>query len=181
MPRLQPSADFKPWTSNLILAGYGVLTLGLAYHFLLKRGHEYEFMGALAVAGGFTVYQWKQYVRRSYGKRIESKAVAALSKAIARIEDSSVAAGVLLSGGGDADAVLVLRGVRFNIEIKAIESPGKVTAKHAAQAMKAGAELFSIPVIWLPCDQVAQAREKKGVRVFSGDAQSLVKYLGKLK
>lgn len=160
---------------------YGLVAIGLSFHFLFQRGYTREFLVALAVCSAFTVYQWKQFIRRSYGQRVEKKALKALDRVIVSKGEASMVGGVLLPYGGDADAVVVISGVKFNIEIKSIESPSKVTAKHAAQARKAGNALFSIPVIWLPRAHTNESREKNDVRILAGDAKSLVKYMESVK
>ena len=163
------------------MAFYGVVTIGMAWHFLFQRGRTGAFAVALSICALFTVYQWKQFVRRTYGQRVEKKAIEALGKMILAKKDGQITSGVALPYGGDADAVVVLHGVKFNIEIKAIESPQKVTKKHAVQAAKAGDALFSMPVIWLPRAPSNESREKYGVRVFAGDAKSLTRFLESLK
>lgn len=173
--------NFRPWLSNLIWSFYGLVFVWLAWRFLFQRGHVSEFIVALVACSGLTVYQWKQFVRRSYGQRVEKKALKALEKVVLGTGDASIAQSVALSYGGDADAVVVLSGVKFNIEIKSIESPSKVTAKHAAQARKAGNALFSIPVIWLPRAYTNESRQKNDVRILAGDAKALVKHLESIK
>lgn len=82
MSQVATDKDFRPWVSNLVLAIYGFVTILIAYHFLYRRGHLGGFAVALAVCGVFTVYQWKQFIRRSYGQRVEERAVKALEKAL---------------------------------------------------------------------------------------------------
>lgn len=149
----------------------------MSYHFLFARGHMLEFVIALAIGCLFVRWQWQQFVRRSHGQRVERSAVAQLCKTLSRIEGSSIDAPVMLPNGGDADALVVLNGVRYNIEIKSFEEPRRVTAAHVKQAQQAGAVLLSIPVIWLPTSKRNQARDLKDVRVVSGDVKALIKSL----
>lgn len=92
-----------------------------------------------------------------------------------------MSSGVKLPYGGDADAVVILDGVRFNLEVKSIENPRKVTAGHAKQAQKAGEALMSIPVIWLPGSKRKEAREQRGVHVVAGNSKDLIKFLRTLR
>lgn len=181
MSQVANDKDFRPWVSNLVLAIYGFVTILIAYHFLYRRGHLGGFAVALAVCGLFTVYQWKQFIRRAYGQRVESRAIKALEKALSRVDGTAIEKGVMLPFGGDADAVVEIAGVKFNIEIKSITSPQKITIQNTTQARKAGGVLFSIPVVWLPRAKSREAREKNDVRIFAGDAKSLVKYLRAIK
>lgn len=173
----QANGEFRPWVSNLILAGYGLVALWMAYYFLLSRGYIIQFVVALFVGCLFVRWQWKQFVRRSHGQRVERSAVASLRKALSRIDGSSMDASVMLPNGGDADALVVLNGVRYNIEIKSFEEPRRVTSAHVKQAQQAASVLLSIPVIWLPTSKRNQARDLKDVRVVSGDVKALIKAL----
>ena len=172
--------NFRPWLSNLIWVFYGLVILAMAFYFLFQRGYVTEFLVAFALCSGFIVYQWKQFMRRSFGKRLETKALKRLEEALKHVEGSEFASSVLLPGQGDADAVVKLRGVKFNLEIKAIQDPQKVTKAHAKQAMNAARVLFTIPVVWLPSSKLCQGRDRHGVNVFCGDEKSLIRYLGSL-
>jgi hypothetical protein len=165
----------------LIWSFYGLIFTLLAWRFLYQRGYVSEFIVALVVCSALTVYQWNQFVRRTYGQRVEKKAQLALEKVILGSRNALISQGVALPYGGDADAVIYLDGVKFNIEIKSLESPKKVTSKHVEQARKAGNTLFSIPIIWLPRAKCSEAREKSGIRIFAGDARSMMKYLASIK
>lgn len=174
-------STFRPWTSNLVLLCYGLICAWMAYHFLFTRGHLVEFAGALAVCFVFIAYQWRQLSRRTWGQRVEVRAINELRTALDRIEGTAISSGVKLPYGGDADAVVILDGVRFNLEIKSIENPSKVTAGHAKQAQKAGEALMSIPVIWLPGSKRKEARQQRGVHVVAGNSKDLIKFLRMLR
>lgn len=173
--------EFRPWTSHLIWTFYGLVLLGMAWHFLFSRGHLQAFLIALALCGGFTVWHWRQFVRRSWGKRVEVKALNQLSKITAGRANASLLQSVPLPYGGDADAVLIMDGVKYALEIKSIEQPRKVTKAHLAQAAKAGHCLYAIAVIWLPMAKINEARQTNGVHIFGGEAKSLVRFLEALK
>lgn len=181
MTQIAAEKNFRPWVSNLVLLVYGFFAILIAHHFLYQRGHIGAFAIALAICATFTVYQWNQFIRRSYGQRVEKKAIKELENGLQRVEYASISAGVMLPFGGDADAVVVIDGVKFNIEIKSIKSPQKITTRHISQARKAGNALFSIPVIWLPRALNREAREKDSVRIFAGDAKAFVKYMRAIK
>jgi hypothetical protein len=173
--------QFRPWTSNLIWTFYGLVLLVMAWHFLFSRGHLQAFLIALALCSGFTVWHWSQFVRRTWGKRVEVQALILLSKITSGRANASLLQSVPLPYGGDADAVLILDGVKYVIEIKSIEQPRKVTKSHLAQAAKAGHCLYAIPVVWLPMAKTNEARETSGVHIFGGQAKSLVRFLETLK
>lgn len=176
-----PPKSFRPWTSNLIWSFYGLLSLGMAWHFLWLRGHLLAFLIAMAFCSAFTVWHWSQFMRRTWGQRVEAKALAELSKLMAKRAQTTLMQGVPLPYGGDADAVLVLDGVKFALEIKSIEQPRQVSKAHVAQAAKAGHCLYAIPVVWLPRAKSNEARHSGGVQIFGGQAKSLVKFLEQLK
>lgn len=174
-------SQFKPWTSHLVWSFYALLALGLAWRFLFERGHLFAFVIASAFCCCFLLYHLNQYARRSHGKRVEHKAIKSLQKLISGRRQSQLTPGVPLPYGGDADALLVLDGVRFVVEIKAIENPQKVANAHLGQASKAANALYGVPVVWLPGSQVNQAREKNGVHIIAGHPKALIKYLERLK
>ena len=120
-------------------------------------------------------------MRRTWGKRVEVQALILLSKITSGRANASLLQSVPLPYGGDADAVLILDGVKYVIEIKSIEQPRKITKAHLAQAAKAGHCLYAIPVVWLPMAKTNEARETSGVHIFGGQAKSLVKFLETLK
>lgn len=180
MADITPSPEkshFRPWVTNLVLAVYGLVCAWMSYQFLFKGGHIQAFAATFSVCLLFTIYQWKQVTRRTWGQRVEGRAINELTKLIQRTDDAAITSGVMLPTGGDADALLVISGVRFNLEIKSIENPSKVTAAHTRQAQEAGRSLMSIPVIWLPRSKRKEAREKKGVHIIAGDAKDVVKVL----
>ncbi|MFN5095812.1 MAG: hypothetical protein ACK5BY_02785 [Limnohabitans sp.] len=162
-------------------AVYGVLALGLAWHFLFKRGHIGAFVLASALSCLFFLYHLKQYARRSHGKRLEQRAITSLQQLISGKSHSHLTPWVPLPYGGDADALVVLEGIRFVLEIKAIESPQKVTAGHVAQASKAASALYGIAIVWLPASKVTQVRQKAGVHIVAGSPKALLKYVERLK
>lgn len=169
--------QFRPWTTNLVLAFYGLICCWMSYHFLFKTGQMLAFTVTFCLCLVFTIYQWQQVTRRTWGQRVEARAINELTKVVKRTDDSAISSGVMLPTGGDADALLVIRGIRFTVEIKSIENPAKVTAAHTRQVQQAGRALMSIPVIWLPRSKRKEAREKKGVHIIAGDARDLVKVL----
>jgi hypothetical protein len=173
--------EFRPWTSNLIWTFYGLVVLVMAWHFLFTRGHLQAFLIAAALCSGFTVWHWSQFIRRSRGKRVEIQALVQLSKIVTGRTNASLIQSVPLPYGGDADAVLILSGVKFALEIKSIEQPRKVSKAHLVQARKAAHCLYAIPVVWLPMAKTNEARETNGVQIFGGQAKSLVKFLEQLK
>jgi hypothetical protein len=172
---------FRPWLNNLILAFYGAVTIGLAWYFLGSRGKTEEFLIAFALCSLFTVYQFKQFSRRYFGQRVEHNALKELQKLIDRDDTHHMQTNVPLPAGGDADALLSMDGIRFSLEIKSIESPDKVTSRHMDQAGNAGHQLSAIPVIWLPRAKRNQAREKRGVHIYAGNARSFVNYLERVR
>ena len=175
-PQDQKKAPFRPWLGNLIWSGYGLIALWMAWHFLYESGQTMPFAYTAAVVGVFTVWNWKQFMARTYGQSVEKKAVKALRKYFG----DKLQTGVLLPGNGDIDAVLALQNQKFNIEIKSIQDVNKVTRKHAEQALAASNYLGSTPVIWLPAAQIRQIKDKDGVRVFAGTAKDFAKYLEKM-
>lgn len=180
-PATKAQTQFRPWISNLVLTAYGAISAWMAYHFLFTRGHLLEFVGAFSLCAIFIAYQWRQLTRRTWGQRVEGRAINDLRKLINRIEGSALSSGVMLPSGGDADVVVILEGVRFNVEIKSIETPRKVTAAHTKQAQQAGQALMSIPLIWLPGSKLKEARESRGVHVVAGNAKDLIKFMRTLK
>lgn len=177
MSKTTHTPNFKPWISNLIMAFYGAIAVWFAFHFLLQRGYTGSFVVALTVCGGFTYYQWDQFSKRTYGQRVERLAIKDLLKEIGRVNGAAMDASVALRSGGDADAVVTIYGKKFNVEIKSIESHKKVTAKHAAQARRAGSDLSSTPIIWLPRAKINANNAVKDVDVCAGNAKCLVKLM----
>ncbi len=135
------------------------------------------FMGAIAASCLFTVFNWSMFVRRIRGQRVEKRAFKKLKQAVNSVKEASAFPSVQLKGGGDADAVVILKNNKFNIEIKSVQDPKLVTIKHAVQTLKAASELQSIPVIWLPESRLVEVRERHGVRVYCGDAKGLIKFM----
>lgn len=172
---------FRPWISNLVLSAYGLVSAWMSWHFFYDKGDFSVFLMTFAACCGFSVWQWSNVVRRTHGQRTEARALQSLKKVIERRSGAAMQSSVALHSGGDADAVILLDRTRFNVEIKAIESTKRVTAKHAAQAGRAGAELRSIPVIWLPRAMSGFSAEKNHVAVICGDAQTLLKALESMK
>lgn len=160
--------------SNLIWAFYGLAFTWLSWRFLFSNGHIASFIAASAISMAFVVWQWKTFMARSHGQRVETKALKALEKIVGnRLEK-----GLVLPGRGDIDAVLTLSDQRFNIEIKSIQDVGKVTTKHAKQCMEASQFLKTTPVIWLPEAKFNQVSHKNNVQIFAGNAKDFCKYLG---
>lgn len=165
---------FRPWMSNLIWIFYGLVFTWLAWLFLFSNGYIGAFIAACSASMAFIVWNWKTFMARSHGQRVEARAVKALEKIVGnRLEK-----GLVLPGRGDIDAVVTLQDQRFNIEIKSIQSVAKVTAKHAQQCLAASHYLKTTPVIWLPDARFTQISQKNGVHIFAGNAKEFSKYLG---
>lgn len=175
--------------SNLIWTLYGLVALLLAYVMLLRRGFHTEFTVVAALAALFVVWNWKNVVRRSHGQRVEKRALSDLGALLRRAGNGWLEQGVKLASGGDADGLVVLDGTRFNLEIKSVQSVARVSKAHAHQAGKAGQQLRSIPVIWLPDAAATSGRfwflgrstQVEGVEVVCGDASTLLKRLHRIK
>ena len=165
---------FRPWLSNLIWSFYGIVFIWLAWRFLYQNDYIEAFLGAVVVSALMVTWQWKTFMARSHGQRVEREAI----KALGKIVGDKLRSGVPLPGRGDIDAVLTLAEQTFNIEIKSIQDADRVTKKHADQALAASVYLSTTPVIWLPRAQVKQIKNKNGVRVFGGSAKDFAKFLG---
>jgi hypothetical protein len=168
---------FRPYLSNLVWSFYGFVAIVLAYRFLFLRDKTGAFFICLVACCFFIVFHWRRFKSRTHGVRLEKRAVADLRKVLNRINGATLEAGVMLYTGGDADAVVVLNGVKFNIEIKSVQSAQKITDKHITQVRRASILLNSVPVIWLPGGKDNYARDKNDTRIFIGDAGGLVKFL----
>jgi Holliday junction resolvase-like predicted endonuclease len=123
------------------------------------------------------VFLWnlRLLAARTFGQSVEKKA---LKKLVSYLGGDIVQTNVQLPNGGDADALIRSANITANIEIKSVNQISRIKRVHTEQALKAGRQLHSIPVIWLPQGEEERGGEVSGVRVYSGGVRGLCRFLG---
>jgi len=163
----------RHWLANLQWAAYASVLVLAAWFALHKNGKQQEFL-IIAVFGGVIIFaNLQRMVARIHGQSVEKRAI----KDLGKFAKDELVANVPLPGRGDIDAVLKLRHGTFNIEIKSIQDPQKVTWKHVKQAKAASDYLQSTPVIWLPKCKSRTVTSKSGIKIFGGSARQLYSHL----
>ncbi|MDD5001057.1 MAG: hypothetical protein PHO55_08760 [Thiomonas arsenitoxydans] len=189
-----PSHKFTPWRADfkrgllLMLAGVGVASL-----VLLPLPKEVRVLSAAAalLLGWIGSIRWSRGMSRYHGKRVETRAVRSLRRAL----HSSIALreSVMLPTGGDADVVVDFD-PRWVIEIKSHRAvrvqrktfgsdvilhtqnrPLQKAGAFLAQTKRNAAALHGQPVLWFPRAHTKTCGAVDGVKVVTGPAAWLVK------
>ena len=177
--------NFHPWRHDLAWAGLFFLSAVIAVRFAIVADPFYA-----VSAFGFvfaTRLAFKSYESRTYGKRVERKALKALRKA----SPWSVADNVPVPGGGGWDIDAVVNGSRqFAVEIKSwaglqmregrlVRTSGRPPGGHDPinQCLRQAGSIDAVAVLWMPGAYRASAFHHRGVLVVNGPAHFLVDQL----
>lgn len=166
---------FQPWKRNLSYGLRALCLMGLAYG--VSKVFPWEAQNwwmVQGVLGAFVFWQLQQASARSFGQRLERKAIKKLASVVG---EENIRANVPFPGNGDIDCVVKIEDRIFNIEIKAFRDAKRINRTHLKQTLDAANYLQSEPIIWLPNFKDVQFRERSGVQICACDAKKLVKRL----
>lgn len=116
---------------------------------------------------------FKSFFARVHGQLVEHTAIKSLEK----LDKSRVTKNKPLPGRGDIDVIYKAKEDIYNIEIKSVQDPRKVTKKHIRQVLDASDYTRTLPVIWLPKAPNKMIVNRGGVTIICGNARQLVSYL----
>lgn len=166
-------SNYKPWKENLQWALMSLVIIGAAYFALFRNNKINEFLLIAGIAFVSAIYNINNLFIRIHGQTVEKRSLKDLKK----VAGDRLTQNVMIPGYGDADGILKFDSQTFNIEIKSIQNPKKVTAAHIIQVKAQAAYLKTTPVVWLPKSPTMVAAEKDGVKIYGCSAKELFKYL----
>jgi hypothetical protein len=176
LPSTRPKfqQNFKPWAGNLVWLVMSPIYIWANHRFFFEK---YPMVGLGIDVLFCLVFLWslRMLSARTFGQSVEKRA---LRKLVSHLGKDVVQTNVPLTNGGDADALIRNGHVNANIEIKSVTQISRIRRVHIEQARKAGRQLQSMPVVWLPRGIEEQGGEVSGVRVYSGGVRGLCRFLG---
>lgn len=173
MPKTTALKPHRPWKANLAWIGYTLVVIFAGWFFLYQKGKHEEFIFLALLGGTIVVVNSKSFFARVHGQLVEHAAIKSLEK----IDKSRVTRNKPLPGRGDIDVIYKAKEDTYNIEIKSVQDPRKVTKKHIRQVLDASDYTRTLPVIWLPKAPNKMIVNRGGVTIICGNARQLVSYL----
>jgi hypothetical protein len=166
--------NYKPWAGNLVWVILIPVYVYLSWQFFGQAHWDVAFWSTV-FASFFWLLNLVRLNVRLLGQSVERKA----AKQLKSLLGDTCRLNVELPGGGDADALVVLKdGTRINIEIKSVTKLERVRSGHVKQVRKAAVQLKSLPIIWLPRGEENKGKHVDEVAIFSGNARGLRNYIG---